>query len=73
MLLIDQVLTQPAADGRPLPDVSPPTDASDDFFRVRMICTLLDASAVYLDRGSQRKRLDNFLVFFQVCRLPLAV
>lgn len=53
-------------------------DAPDDFFRVRLVSTLLDTCGVYIDHGSQRKKLDGFLTFFQVghvlsvwCRLSL--
>lgn len=53
-------------DGRPWPDTPSAIDAPDDWFRVRMICTLLQTTAEYLDRGQWRKRLDNYLIFFQV-------
>eukprot|EP00293_Proteomonas_sulcata_P005908 CAMPEP_0184325304 /NCGR_PEP_ID=MMETSP1049-20130417/139744_1 /TAXON_ID=77928 /ORGANISM="Proteomonas sulcata, Strain CCMP704" /LENGTH=507 /DNA_ID=CAMNT_0026647327 /DNA_START=12 /DNA_END=1535 /DNA_ORIENTATION=+ len=43
----------------PMPD--PPTD----FFRVRVICLLLDTCGHYFDRGSAKKRLDLFLAHFQ--------
>ena len=62
-----------AADGRPWPDTPSPIDGPDDWFRVRMVCTLLDTTVEYLDRGQWRKRLDNFLVFFQVRRISRAV
>ena len=39
----------------------------DDFFRVRLVCTLLDTCAMCFDRGSQRKKLENFVIFFHVC------
>jgi regulator of nonsense transcripts 2 len=38
----------------------------DDFFRIRLVCVLLDACGMCFDRGSQKKKLDNFLTFFQV-------
>jgi len=39
----------------------------DDFFRLRLVCVLLDTCGMCFDRGSQKRKLDNFLVFFQVC------
>jgi len=56
-----------AAEGRPLPNATVPLDMPDDFFRIRLVCALLDTCGMCFDRGTQRKRLDNFLIFFQVC------
>lgn len=38
----------------------------DDFFRIRLVCTLLDTCGVCFDRGSAKKKLDFFLTFLQV-------
>lgn len=38
----------------------------DDFFRVRLICVLLNTVGMCFDHGRQVRKLDNFLVFFQV-------
>ena len=43
-----------------------PLDMPDDFFRVRLVCVLLDTCGMCFDRGTQKKKLDNFLIFFQV-------
>lgn len=43
-----------------------PIDMPDDFFRVRLVCVLLDTCGMCFDSGSQKKKLDNFLTFFQV-------
>ncbi|KAF5393301.1 hypothetical protein D9757_000666 [Collybiopsis confluens] len=62
------------ADGRPLPHYPCPIDMPHDFFRVRLVCVLLDTCGMCFDRGSQKKKLDNFLVFFQYyvhCKDPL--
>ncbi|KAL3469959.1 armadillo-type protein [Aspergillus californicus] len=40
-------------------------DLPDDFFRIRLICTLLDTCGHCFDRGSAKKKLDFFLKFFQ--------
>ena len=61
------VLTVPAlAEGRPLPGQACTVDMPDDFFRIRLVCVLLDACGMCFDRGSQLKKLDNFLTFFQL-------
>ncbi len=44
-----------------------PIDLPDDFFRVRLVCVLLDTCGMCFDKGSQKKKLDVFLTFFQVC------
>ncbi|KAM5543259.1 hypothetical protein V8D89_003133 [Ganoderma adspersum] len=53
-------------EGRPLPGQLCPLDMPDDFFRVRLVCVLLDTCGMCFDRGSQQKKLDNFLAFFQL-------
>ncbi|TBU55635.1 transcription factor [Dichomitus squalens] len=61
-------------DGRPLPGQPSPVDMPDDFFRIRLVCVLLDTCGMCFDRGSQQKKLDNFLTFFQLyvhCKNPL--
>lgn len=65
-------------DGRPLPHQVVPLDMPDDFFRVRLVCVLLDTCGMCFDRGTQKKKLDNFLTFFQyyvLCKesLPMDV
>lgn len=40
-------------------------DPPGDCFRIRLVCTLLDTCGQYFDRGSSKKRLDKFLVYFQ--------
>ncbi|PGH15404.1 hypothetical protein AJ80_05588 [Polytolypa hystricis UAMH7299] len=40
-------------------------DLPDDFFRIRLVCTLLDTCGICFDRGSAKKKLDFFLAFFQ--------
>ncbi|KAJ1022534.1 hypothetical protein NDA16_003523 [Ustilago loliicola] len=52
--------------GRPWPGQVALLDAPDDYFRVRLICTLLDTCGVCFDRGSLKKKLDDFLVFLNV-------
>ncbi|KAG1734757.1 ARM repeat-containing protein [Suillus paluster] len=52
-------------EGRPLPRQPCPLDMPNDFFRVRLVCVLLDTVGMCFDRGTQKRKLDNFLVFFQ--------
>ncbi len=42
------------------------SDPIDSFFRVRLVCVLLDTCAQYFDRGTTKKKLDCFLIYFQV-------
>ncbi|KAH8074200.1 ARM repeat-containing protein [Cristinia sonorae] len=61
-------------EGRPFPNQPSPIDMPDDFFRIRLVCVLLDTCGMCFDRGSQQKKLDNFLTFFQLyvlCKEPL--
>jgi regulator of nonsense transcripts 2 len=44
-------------------------DAADDYFRIRLVCTLLDTCGACFDRGSNKKKLDQFLIVFQVSAL----
>lgn len=51
--------------GTPAPGKVNPLDQPDDFFRVRLVCTILDTCGVCFDRGNARKKFDFFLTFFQ--------
>ncbi|BGP42681.1 mRNA decay protein [Rhodotorula kratochvilovae] len=53
-------------EGRPSPEFPSSIDAPNDYFRVRLVCTLLDTCGACFDRGALRKKLDNFLLFFQM-------
>ncbi|KAH9972218.1 ARM repeat-containing protein [Russula compacta] len=60
--------------GHPLPQFPCPVDMPDDFFRIRLVCVLLDTCGMCFDRGSQKRKLDNFLIFFQyylLCKEPM--
>ncbi|KAL6308040.1 transcription factor [Sparassis latifolia] len=52
-------------EGRPLPNQPCPIDMPDDFFRIRLVCVILDTCGMCFDRGTQLKKLDQFLAFFQ--------
>lgn len=51
--------------GTPVPGRATSFDALDDYFRVRLVCTVLDTCGMCFDRGTSRKKLDFFLTFFQ--------
>jgi regulator of nonsense transcripts 2 len=51
--------------GMPKPGVICPLDPPDDFFRIRLTCSLLDVCGACFDRGSAKKMLDFFLAFLQ--------
>lgn len=68
-LILDQLwafVTFGHPGGRPLPGQVCPIDAPDDYFRIRLVCTLLDACGHCFDRGLLRKRLDDFLIFLNL-------
>ncbi|KAL6247761.1 mRNA decay protein [Rhinocladiella similis] len=51
--------------GTPQPEKYNPFDPPDDFFRIRLVCTILDTCGICFDRGSSKKKLDFFLTFLQ--------
>ena len=52
------------------PDGSPSSlDPPEHLFRIRLVCTILDTCGQYFDRGSSKRKLDCFLVYFQVYKL----
>lgn len=40
-------------------------DLPDDFFRIRLVSTLLETCGMYFEKGPVKKKLDFFLAFFQ--------
>ncbi|EMP38843.1 Regulator of nonsense transcripts 2 [Chelonia mydas] len=42
-----------------------PLDPPEHLFRIRLVCTILDTCGQYFDRGSSKRKLDCFLVYFQ--------
>ena len=41
-------------------------DPADNMNRVKFVCTLLETCGQYFNGGSTRKKLDCFLIYFQV-------
>lgn len=39
-------------------------DNASDCFRVRLVCTVLDALGCYFAKGKRRLLMDRFLIFF---------
>ncbi|OXM78214.1 hypothetical protein C364_04151 [Cryptococcus neoformans Bt63] len=50
----------------PFPGRESPIDAVDDFFRVRLACTLLDTCGVCFPKGSQGRKLEQYLIMLQL-------
>ncbi|KAF4591515.1 nonsense-mediated mRNA decay factor (Upf2) [Ophiocordyceps camponoti-floridani] len=50
--------------GPPVPGRVNPFDHPDDFFRIRLIATILETCGMFFSRGAAGKRLDYFLYFF---------
>ncbi|KAH8725597.1 armadillo-type protein [Phaeosphaeriaceae sp. PMI808] len=60
------------------PGLYNPLDQPDDYFRIRLVCNLLESCGMYYDKGAAKKKLDFFLTYFQyyVCTkeaLPMDV
>lgn len=51
--------------GTPKPGIFCPLDPPDNYFRIRLVCSLLDVCGGCFERGSAKKKLDFFLSFFQ--------
>jgi len=60
-----KILTYGYEGGIPKPGIINPLDLPDDFFRARLICSLLETCGVFYDKGVAKKKLDFFLTFFQ--------
>ena len=60
------------------PDDINPLDLPDDYFRIRLVCNLLETCGMYYEKGAAKKKLDFFLTYLQyyVCTkdaLPMDV
>ena len=42
-----------------------PIDLPDDYFRIRLVSSLLETCGTYFDKGAARKKLDFFLTYLQ--------
>ncbi|KAF2476168.1 ARM repeat-containing protein [Lindgomyces ingoldianus] len=47
------------------PGLVNPLDLPDDYFRIRLVCNLLETCGMYYDKGAAKKKLDFFLTYFQ--------
>ena len=47
------------------PEITRRIDAPQNFFRVRLVCALLESCGTFFSRGAAKKRLDNFLPYLQ--------
>lgn len=48
-------------------------DPPEHLFRIRLVCTLLDTCGQYFDRGSSKRKLDCFLIYFQASWLLMRI
>lgn len=51
--------------GPPIPGRLNPFDLADDYFRIRLVATILETCGMYFTKGAAGKKLDYFLSFFQ--------
>ncbi|KAJ5263615.1 hypothetical protein N7478_011220 [Penicillium angulare] len=63
--MLYRIITFGHEGGTPVPGRLASLDMPDDYFRLRLACTLLDTCGHCFDRGSAKKKLDFFLTFFQ--------
>ena len=47
------------------PPVCSRLDPPANFFRIRLVCTLLEACAQYFSRGPARRKLERFVPYLQ--------
>ena len=60
-----RIITFGHENGTPSPNKISSFDLPDDFFRIRLVCTILDTCGICFDRGTAKKKLDFFLTFLQ--------
>ncbi|KAF4982076.1 hypothetical protein FZEAL_2228 [Fusarium zealandicum] len=58
--------------GPPVPGKYNPLDPPDEFFRIRLVATMLETCGMFFNRGAAGKKLDYFLSFFQAS-LPMDI
>ncbi|KAI0890310.1 ARM repeat-containing protein [Annulohypoxylon maeteangense] len=51
--------------GAPIPGRLNPFDLPDDYFRIRLVATILETCGMFFNRGAAGKKLDYFLSFLQ--------
>lgn len=51
--------------GPPVPGRLNPLDLPDEYFRIRLVSTILETTGTYFSKGQTGKKLDYFLSFFQ--------
>ncbi|KAI0843228.1 ARM repeat-containing protein [Hypoxylon sp. FL0890] len=51
--------------GPPVPGRINPFDLPDDYFRIRLVATMLETCGMFFNRGAAGKKLDYFLSFLQ--------
>ncbi|EFX05482.1 nonsense-mediated mRNA decay factor [Grosmannia clavigera kw1407] len=51
--------------GPPIPGRLNPLDLPDEYFRIRLVATILETTGTYFNKGPAGKKLDYLLCFFQ--------
>ena len=65
-MILTESYTPPSLENmKPDPETPSAIDPPGDFFRARLVCTILDTCGQFYDRGSLRTKLDVFLLYFQ--------
>lgn len=63
--LLYLLLSQGHSKGRPEPSQASEADSPEDYFRIRLVLTVLDGCGQHFTHATISKRLDLFLCFFQ--------
>jgi regulator of nonsense transcripts 2 len=64
-ILVNELRANLATGGPPVPGRLNPFDMPDDFFRIRLIATMLETCGMFFSRGAAGKKLEYFLSFLQ--------
>lgn len=65
-ILVNELRTNTETGGPPVPGRPNPLDMPDDFFRIRLVATMLETCGMFFSRGAAGKKLEYFLSFLQV-------
>ncbi|KAF2429401.1 ARM repeat-containing protein [Tothia fuscella] len=63
--MLYRLITYGHESGIPKPDVIVSIDLPDDYFRIRLVCILLETCGTVWNKGPAKKKLEFFLAFFQ--------
>jgi regulator of nonsense transcripts 2 len=60
-----KIVTFGHENGTPMPGIYNPLDPPDEFFRLRLVCNIIETCGEFFNKGAAQKKFDFFLTFFQ--------